>query len=541
MGSRKLGLLSLFLILANLIATSARCVEVSDQFVKDFEEMKKQIQMLQKERPVPIADSKVQKTLDNKYASDKYGPNQSVFTKTGKLRIGGLTQIWYYTPVQHDNRGLFDDVNNSGVHDQLSTLNNDSFRIRRTELHFNMDMTENVTAYVIVDPAREATAFPNLPVQSTSGNFKRTNNVAPEWIAANKANGLNSTGQIGNIQSGAGTTNRALQDAWIDYHDALPHHDFLVGQVHPWFGEEGIRTSRELDFCERSQIGFIGDSRDLGVSVHGAWWDVDDKTPAWSSNPSGRIQYWISAMDGAGTFHSAGGYQNRPDDNEQKDFGYRILVRPVWKQEKWGSLELGMSSQFGQHGDSKSIDPITEPNLDLNRKSVFAYRHDAWGYYAPGSVLRGMWIRGEWAEYHDRLAPGGAIDLAGGGDNPKALFAQDNPRPFTSHGWYVAAGYKMADSRWNTCGMPGWLKPFEFTARFDTFQNVQVADPLNNGNTRLYATDVFTGGINYYIKGHNAKIQMNYNKVNSPQSGVAQYTFHQVDQDNFIMNFQVGF
>ena len=530
-------LLTMAVLLVGRIAGSAACAEISEQFMREFEQMKKDLDDLRKNQlaaQTSIVDSRASMAMDN-----KYGPNQDVYTKTGKLRIGALLQCYYYGFQNRDSRGLFDDPNGSGIIDQNNGLNNNGFRNRRTELHFQMDMTENVTSYVFIDPAREQTSFPYLPVNQ--GFFKRVNNIAPEF--AGKSPGLNSTSAIAGIQSGAGTTNRMLQDAWIDYHDALPHHDFMIGQFHPWLGDDGIKSARELDFVERSQIGFIGDSRDLGASVHGAWWDVDDKAPAWSPAPSGRFQYWIAVSDGAGTFHSAGAFQNRPDDNAQKDVGYRVLVRPTWKDEKWGSAELGMSSQVGKHGGAGNLDPITDPVIGLNRRKTWAYRHEAWAYYAPGSIAKGWWMRGEWAEYHDRVAPGAIEDLTGGGDNPKAPFAQDNPHPFTSQGWFVSTGYKLADSAWNReCGgMPSWLRPFELTFKYDTLQDVQIADPANSGKTLLRATNIWTSGVNYYIKGHNAKIQFNYNVVDYPASGRSDIKFHQTNGNNFIMNFQVAF
>ena len=95
----------------------------------------------------------------------------------------------------------------------------------------------------------------------------------------------------------------------------------------------------------------------------------------------------------------------------------------------------------------------------------------------------------------------------------------------------------MSESRWCDCDMPSWLKPFEFVGRFDAFQNVEVASPVDSTQTEVSETKVWTGGFNYYIKGNNAKIQFNYNKVINPSKAY----FNKVDNDNFILNFQVAF
>jgi len=538
-----------FFLLMLALVPMCDCVYCADISKTDYEALKKKIDDLSKDneqfkkdnaelraKVFPTA-TKVENVLDT-----KYGPNQPVYTKTGKLRIGALTQIWYYGFTQKDNKGLFQDNNLNGIQDTNEPANNSSFRIRRTELHFQMDMTENVTSYVIVDPAREATGYPNLP--NTQGFFKKSNAVSPEF-AATTPNGNNSTSLVAGVQSGGGSAARALQDAWIDYHDAVPHHDFLVGQVHPWFGEEGIRTSRELDFVERSQIGFVGDARDIGASIHGAWWDVDSSQGApYSPNPSGRFQYWLEVMDAAGNFHSAGAFQNRPADHDGKDFGFRTLVRPTWKNPRWGSAEVGVSGQIGRHGDENVGDPINNPVNGTNRTKTWASRYDAWGYYAPGGPVKGWWMRGEWAYFNDREIPGTVIDLTGNGLGSGG-FSQSNGKPFSTQGWYAATGYKLSDTNWfNDCdcnSLPAELKKFEFAFRYDVFQNVEIADPANNSHTLVFKTQIYTGGINYYIKGHNAKIQFNYNHVIQPQANNPSYVFHQTRDDNFIMNFQVAF
>src|SRR5205823_4088905 len=91
--------------------------------------------------------SAVDTMMDN-----KYGPDAKVTTRAGKLEIGGLVQVWYYS-IQNDHDGLFHDPAGTGVIDTNEHADNDSFRIRRAEISFKMDIHENVRAYVMIDPA----------------------------------------------------------------------------------------------------------------------------------------------------------------------------------------------------------------------------------------------------------------------------------------------------------------------------------------------------------------------------------------------------
>jgi len=456
------------------------------------------------------------KSTVDKMVDSKYGPNSAVTTKSGKLTISGLLQVWYYS-IQNDNQGLFNSANN-GVADTNEASDNDSFRIRRAEIKFTMDIHENVTAVVNIDPAREATSFPAFP---TNQGFKRINNISPEFQAANDPGGSNSV--VSGVQFGSGGVPRLLKDAYINYHGVVPHHDFTIGQFKPQFGEEGPRSSAQLDFCERSFIGQFGDERDMGIQAHGVWWDD-------------RFQYWAGAFNGAGNyFGSAGSSSNRADDNDAKDMLVSALVRPVWKNECWGSLELGWSSQMGWKGESSGGDPINAPVNGLNRNAGWAIRHDAWASYMPGGPVRGLWLRGEWQYVKDRNAPNTVIDL----QDPTT--PQSAGRPTHTQGWYAAAGYKMSDCCFSDCS-PGFLKSWEFTFRYESFQNVMVGDLVNpQQHTDVFRTNVTTVGANYYIKGHNAKIQANYNWVRNPDSGNSVRDFHDVKNDNFVVNFQVAF
>ena len=503
-------------LLAAMMFVVPVAVRAADATQAEIDKLKKDVEDLR--RKLSGSSATVQRTSVDKALDSKYGPNASVSTRNGRLTISGLVQVWYQS-VQNDNRGHFDDVNGTGVFDTNEHADNDTFRIRRTELKFTMDIHENVTAVVMIDPAREASSY-RLP----GSTYVRQNNVAPEHAVLNDT--LGRTNQVSATQLGTGTIPNLLQDAYINYHGVVPHHDFTIGQFKPQFGEEGVRSSAQLDFVERSILGVNGDLRDLGLQVHGFWWDD-------------RLHYWFGVFNGAGNYYgSAGQFQNRSDDNDEKDFLGSILVRPLWKDETWGSLELGWSTQAGTKGESSGRDPINTPVNGLNRNQNWAMKHAAWMSYMPGGPVRGMWVRGEWQWIKDRNAPNTVVDVLAADDEGDGY--QDFATPFRSQGWYAAVGYKISDSAFCD-GVPGWLKPFEFAFRYQQFENIQLADLVNPNHTDNFKTTVLTAGINYYIKGHNAKIQANVNKVDEESDGNPGRGLREVRNDNFIVSFQVAF
>ena len=470
----------------------------------EIEALKKQLAARNQPAPAPGAGvvSRAEEAIAN-----KYGPNAAVTTKQGKLTISGLVQVWYYS-IQNDRLGFFGDLRRGGsAGDTNEGKDNDSFRLRRAEIQLTADVTEYVQAVVQIDPAREATSFPALP--SNLGTFlrDRTTNQAA-------------------IQDGAGGAARMLKNAYVRFHTFVPHHDFSIGQHKLPTGEEGARSAAELDFVERWWGGCIGDdTRDLGLTAHGTW--VDD-----------RVQYWLTASNGAGDyFGSRGQMPNRSDDNDQKDLLYRLQFRPVWKDETWGGLELGGGSQFGFHGEAG--DPGFGNVDGLNRRRTDAFRHFAWAGYFPGGPVKGWWLRGEWLWLRDRNAPATVRSLVGGLlTGPR----QTAPHALDTSGWYVATGYDLAKSVWAD-GLPKWLKPTEFAFRYQEFGNVMVADlvyPM--ARTDVFSSRVWTAGVNYYLKGHNAKVQANYNWVNEPNEDSNQRArgFREVRNDNLMVNFQVA-
>jgi len=298
---------------------TAMAVEVPQA---EWERMKQRMAELESRgASMPSTSSVVDVAMDS-----KFGPGANVTTRTGRLTISGLVQVWYYA-ISQQERGFFDDPVVNGIPDDGRTQSNNGFRIRRTELKFTADINECITGVVMIDPAREAAGFPQFP--SNLGNTKKQNLVSPEFNEANGPAGAVNTSTIAAVQNGAFGSGppRLLQDAYINYHGAIPHHDIQIGQFKPWVGEEGIRSSGELDFVERSMVGFQADSRDLGASIHGSFWDCGCDHNAIGN---GRFQYWLGVFDSAGSYFDPGQQQNRPDTNNHKDINARLLVRPIW-------------------------------------------------------------------------------------------------------------------------------------------------------------------------------------------------------------------
>jgi len=515
--------LSLFLLCALLVPCRGLMAGTTVEDLKrEVEDLRRSLSQT-KAGPAPIA-----KSVDSAVAA-KYGPNVPVTTRNGRLEIGGLLQVWNYN-IMEDHLDVFGHrANTVGAAGTNETRDNSSYRIRRAELRFQIDIHENVTAVVMIDPAREATSF--APMPSNQGLFKSQVWMAPEFDAANGP-GLGSTAEVASVQTGAGSSPFLLQDAYINYHGVVPHHDFTIGQFKPKMGEEGTRNSAYLDFAERAMITQINDVRDLGVEAHGAWWDQ-------------RVQYWLGAFDGAGDyFGTAGQFQNRSDDNDYKDFLASVMVRPLWNHDPWGCLELGYSGEWGRHGESASADPGNAPLNGLNRKLTNAIRQAAWVMYKPMGPVRGWWLRSECGYQKDRALPltVNAFNL-GSGPNGE----QTGPNPFARQGWYFSTGYKLADSIFADRLSKGgfWNKlfePVEFAFRYETFGNVISEDLAKpDTHTDVHKTNVWTAGVNYYVKAYNMRIQVNYLAVDEQEDNTGPRNLREVKNNVLLITYQVSF
>ncbi len=268
---------------------------------------------------------------------------EPVRSNIGKITVSGLTQVWYES-IQNDRSGVFRGapVFNSGggipvFNAEDNTGNdNDTFRVRRTELRFKIEITDKIGAFIMMDPAREGnTLYSPLPTLLRH-NIKTT---------------ISNDFRDGTVSSFHPSL---LQDAYVVAHDfdtgffddkKISHHTFAMGQFKPPAGEEASRDSGSLDFVERSMVTGINNVRDLGAAMYGTWFDE-------------RLKYQLGFFNGpTGTVLTdpevveAG---NRPDDNNAKDFAWRVQGRPWSITEKdtkrWYGLEMGYFRTDGVHG-----------------------------------------------------------------------------------------------------------------------------------------------------------------------------------------------
>lgn len=501
--------LACLLVLGALLTISGAYAEGVSK--DEYDALQKEIEAL---RQRVDAQQPVQATRTDEVVNNRLGPNETVTTYQGKLTIGGLLQVWYYG-IQNDNHSYYDirgySRNFGGSYPVASNevVDNDGFAIRRAEIRFTMDISENVTAVVSLDPAREATSLPTFPTNQGSGVI---GDSAVMWDI-----GLTTAGNVRNqaVRNGSGNANRLLQDAYIRVHGLIPHHEGYAGQMRRHLGYEGTQDDMTLDFVERSMITQPASLRDLGGMVHGMWWDD-------------RLQYWVGSFNGAGTAFQQ--RQNRGNDNDDRDLVASVLLRPLWKDETWGSIEMGYSFLYGKAGEAAGhyVSVLSVDGLNLQRTNrIMQY---AYLTYRPGGPVKGWWMRGEWGSISDRFAP----------RQVQGWTSVPFPEPFTVQGWYVATGYKLSESTWAD-QVPSWLKPAEFTFRYDVMQNLFLPDLVKPWQQDVFKTQVYTAGLNYELKGHNAKIQFNYNWVIEESDVDRGYRqVREVANDNFVLNFQVG-
>lgn len=154
------------LMVAVMLVGIGRAADTTvDDLRKEVNDLRKQIAGKAEQRSAPIVRA------DDLVAS-KYGPGSPVVTKTGKLNIGGTLQLWYLH-IQNDNHDWTNAALLGSDGGNNSAFDNDTFVTRRLVLNFGMDITENISSFVLLDTATESVTI-SLPILATRGSLTPT-------------------------------------------------------------------------------------------------------------------------------------------------------------------------------------------------------------------------------------------------------------------------------------------------------------------------------------------------------------------------------
>jgi hypothetical protein len=438
-------------------------------------------------------------------------PAVSTRAPKSKLKVSGLVKQFFYH-IDDDESAW---VDAQGVQNALGNprsfpgyghngvADNDGFATAAALIEFTVDATDNVRAVLSLDAAQTDLSQPGFPTNQGQ--------QAPGEGAVFADAGFSQGGHARNsaVRNGGHDPARLLRDAYVEFHGLAPgvgfiaNHAIRVGQQQRRIGFEGWRGEDKLDFAVRSMIGQLASLRDVGVQVHGRWWNH-------------RVQYWVGGFNGAGTAFQR--RANRPDDNDEADLVTALLLRPVWQPlergKPFGQLEVGGSYLYGLGGESGGPRPWQNPVPGLNQRNSSRYMLYAWLNYNAGGALRGLWLRGEWARVSDRFAPG----ELGGNRAPGVLdathqFLSPNAQRFVADGWYASIGYRF-DRGAAASDLGSLLKPLELAFRYERLENLFYPDPfVPDTALQIFNTDVATFGMHYRLRGDSLKFGLDYNLV----------------------------
>ena len=189
-------------------------------------------------------DAEVRKYTPPKAPS--FPPPTSLKVGDGDLKFGLLLQGWYYGDDGDQGAGNTYLGNPNGVN---------TFRLRRAEIKLSGKVTKDWGYEVMIDPTKNPTVT-------------------------------------------AGSDGKVIQDFGITYL-GLKTHQFTLGQKKIAITEEGLRSSSDIDFVERSRIArIIGDQRQMGLfykgdygSMFGAQASVTSGLPSNVDGTSDRLFY----------------------------------------------------------------------------------------------------------------------------------------------------------------------------------------------------------------------------------------------------------
>jgi Phosphate-selective porin O and P len=182
----------------------------------------------------------------------------------GELKFGLLVQTWYIT--DDSTAGTVNRPSGGAAPTLGNTAGFNTFRLRRSEIKLNGKITPDWGFEVMFDPSKA---------------------INPQT---------------------AGTDAKILQDLAVSY-IGLKGHEFALGQKKITLTEEGVRSSSELDFAERSQIvRAVSDRRETGFFYKG---EIGEVLTLWSSITNGVVA------------------NQNDDSNDTVNIAGRIDVKPI--------------------------------------------------------------------------------------------------------------------------------------------------------------------------------------------------------------------
>jgi phosphate-selective porin OprO/OprP len=271
-----------------------------------------------------------------------------------------------------------------------------------------------------------------------------------------------SDGTSGNRTAFSGT------DIWVNWHQ-FPAAQIKVGQYKASFGLEQLTSSTTLYIIERSlPTGAITPQRQIGIQLWGMPF-----TTIWPEQKD-LLTYYAGIFNGNG---------RNVSNNDNNNFMYvgRLELQPfkgkVWGQESY--LKLGADilnsrdaagTNISQSGNllvniDGSLSPFVLPGADERT----AWSVDAWFHLGPFDLI---------GEYLQEKVDGRTVNGVPPG------FAN-----FTTNGYYITAGYFLIP------------KKLQAAARWEH---------LNPGQKGFDGIQSITGGLNYYIRGDDLKLMVNY-------------------------------
>jgi phosphate-selective porin len=280
----------------------------------------------------------------------------------------------------------------------------------------------------------------------------------------------------GSLGNSAGTRAQ-LTDGYINW-NRYTGANAKVGQFKTPFGFEQLYGDPRLYTLERSLANDrLTLSRQVGLQLAGGFLEK-------------RVTYAVGAFNGNGT-------NNNFNDNDKFDLVGRVTVLP-WQGQLFGDSATWSVGANGYIAEDTALALSNDLGVDstpttADRDGVFTGKRRGQGF--DTQLVAGRFEL--WAEYlSTRFEP-----------------ANDVPKPrFKANGGYVQASFYIVPKR------------FQVVLKQETF------DP--NDAVRDNQTDTTTLGVNYYFKGHDLKVMLDYLRVEAGKLD---------SQDKVLARLQVGF